>query len=427
MKILKSTFLIMAICASCYVQAQLPADVNHIIGYGQSLSLGSTDKVLINSSGLSYPNVIMFNNGLRYDTGETDQSMTSFVPLVEAVMSSYAESPSSGFADMFLKTMIAENGAYDENKSLLFRVPGQGGKSITALNKNGASPERYESLVRGIRRGHALATVQGKTFNVPCFTWTQGEQDVYDGMSLATYKNLLIGLRNDIDTDAKAVTSQTNNVKCIMYQTASHNRYFLTSLQAARAKNPYIAVAQYQLAIESNNDFYMATPLYPFDYNSDNVHLRAEYSRLMGAYYGYVAKKVLVDGVDWKPLHPTSYTVVGNQIKIKFYVPVKPLVIDTDWVREIDNYGFNIYRGSNEIGITNVAVSGEDELTITCSGALQLGDRLTYAINGENTGRFIGSRGNIRDSQGDNIQYQIECTTYHMHNWLPIYEETLQF
>lgn len=60
-------------------QIDFPADYNHIIGYGQSLSVGSVGRMYINSSGLPYSNTWMFNNGLRYQKGEVDSSMRSFV------------------------------------------------------------------------------------------------------------------------------------------------------------------------------------------------------------------------------------------------------------------------------------------------------------------------------------------------------------
>jgi hypothetical protein len=133
----------------------------------------------------------------------------------------------------------------------------------------------------------------------------------------------------------------------------------------------------------------------------------------------------VVDKEDWRPLYPVSHTVSGNEIVIKFHVPVKPLTIDTDWVKEIDNYGFNLYREDHELKINSVSIISEDELKIVCESVIQTGDKLTYAENGTVTGRFRGCRGNIRDNQGATVTYDIHCTTYYLHNWLPIYEVIL--
>ena len=84
-------------------QSKFPADYNHIIGYGQSLSVGSVGRIFTNSTGLPYNNTLMFNNGLRYTKGEADSSMSRFVPLVEH---GSGETTASGTADMLMKTMI---------------------------------------------------------------------------------------------------------------------------------------------------------------------------------------------------------------------------------------------------------------------------------------------------------------------------------
>lgn len=410
-------FLLLAL--PIYAQSTFPSDINLIIGYGQSLSLGSTDGLSINTKGLGYPNLWMFNTGLRLQKGEADSSLTHFVPLVEH---KNEETPISGMADMMMKSF---SDIRYTKKDYVFRTPGWGGKSVKLLRPNPVEPQYYTGFMRGVRQAKYIADQQKKSFNVPLFTWTQGEADIYDGMDSITYKQQLKSLYNEINEDVKHITKQTNDVKCILYQTASHNRYYHITNREDRKLNPAIAIAQYQMAKE-NKGFYLATPMYPFEYNLDNVHLCAEYSRLLGAYYGYIAKKVLEDQQEWKPIYPTKISIKGNKIVLKMHVPVKPLVIDTNWVQYIDNYGFNVYRTDSAIDIASVSLTGPDEVTILCTEKLQDGDRITYAINGENTGRFIGSRGNIRDSQGDKITYQIGSTVYHLHNWLPIFEEKIK-
>ena len=76
------------------VTAQISlADLNHIIGYGQSLSLGSVDTCVI-SKEQKY-NTIMFSKELRtLDYSVADFSSVTFVPLVEKVWlnhTNYAE------------------------------------------------------------------------------------------------------------------------------------------------------------------------------------------------------------------------------------------------------------------------------------------------------------------------------------------------
>lgn len=417
---MKPLFIIQIVCAIFVLTdsaaQNFPADINHIICYGQSLSLGSTDGIRINATGLGHPNTLMFNNGLRFRKGEDDNSMQRFVPLVEHEKE---ETPTSGMADMMMEQGFGKlNGM---TPSYVFRNPGWGGKSIRVLQKNQKEPDYYTSLLRGVRRGKVLSDSLGKSFNVPCFTWTQGEEDIFRMMDRKTYSLLLDSLYQQINTDVRQITGQHNDVACIMYQTASHNRYYLITKEEPKERNLQIAIAQYEKAI-GNNKFYMATPMYPFEYNVDNVHLTAVYARLLGAYYGLAAKKVLIDKEDWKPLHAQKISYKGRKIVLEMDVPVGPLVIDTNWVKAIDHYGFNIYRQQRTLRITKVNVNDNDQIIITCAEELQEGDRLTYAINGENTGRIIGSRGNIRDSQGDNITYTAGSIAFRLDNWLPIFE-----
>jgi len=418
-KLIFASLLIMPFQMS-YAQSNFPADYNHIIAYGQSLSVGSIGGMYINSTGLPYSNIWMFNNGLRYEKGEADSSMKSFVPLIEHTR---GETTASGTADMLMKSLIKDKNKVDYN--FVFRTPGAGGKSVKVLRRNTVQPFYYESAIRGVKRGKYIADQHGKTFNVPAFTWTQGEADISAGMGLEEYKTQFGEMYSEMNKDIKDITGQSNDVVSIMYQTASHNRYYLGSVKQGKFLNTNIAVAQYQMAL-ANNKVYMATPMYPFDFGPDNVHLYPENARLLGAYYGYVTKKVLVDKVDWKPVYPMSIHATGKVLKLKMHVPVKPLVIDTDWVQFVDNYGFNIYRDDKEIAIKAVKVTGADEITIWANEDLKDNDRITYAINGQNSGRFIGSRGNIRDSQGNTVTYDIGCTTYKLHNWLPIFEESIK-
>jgi hypothetical protein len=102
------------------------------------------------------------------------------------------------------------------------------------------------------------------------------------------------------------------------------------------------------------------------------------------------------------------------------------LVIDTKQVRFIDNYGFDLYHGSEKTEIQSVELISDDEVKFVCSKEVLVGDVLTYAINGLTTGALNGARGNLRDSRGELVTYTINCTTHKLHNWCPVFSETIK-
>jgi hypothetical protein len=93
-------------------------------------------------------------------------------------------------------------------------------------------------------------------------------------------------------------------------------------------------------------------------------------------------------------------------ITVKFLVPVPPLALDTTRVAMIGNYGFDFVDSGALATITNVALTGADEVTITLAATPSSGTkRLRYAQNqpipgciGPGIKSEGGARGNLRDS-----------------------------
>lgn len=87
-------------------------------------------------------------------------------------------------------------------------------------------------------------------------------------------------------------------------------------------------------------------------------------SRLYGEYVGYVMKKVLLDGADWKPVHPLTHKIrksgKGWTVEVAFYAPCPPLVLDTKTVDDPGNYGFSLVGAEGEdIAIKSVRLVGK--------------------------------------------------------------------
>lgn len=396
-----------------------PADIVHIVSYGQSLSLGSGSRPAI-STVQKFSN-LMFVAGVRFWDSETitdpTAAVASLVPLVEINRvtggSNGGETPVTGWSDMVMQRIQDNYGIkYDEQQfQLLGTAPGNGGAPYSALKK-GTFP--YSRLLGGVTAGLQRANELNKTYSAPMVAWTQGEND-YTTTDRALIKNNMLELVTDLNTDIKSITKQYDDVILCLYQPASNNNY-------GGAHYPNVALAYLEAALTIPK-VYMSTPMYIFSYNTDNVHLTAASSKWYGAYIGLVYEKVILKKEDHKPVYPKKIVSQNNIIEITFNVPSPPLVFDTTMVTNPGNFGFNVLRGATQITINSVTMTRTNTVKIVLAQNIISGDKLTYAINGTGTGTVNGTRGNLRDSQGDEITFDIEGISKPMHNWCPIFEK----
>lgn len=392
------------------------SEVTHILSYGQSLSVGVAGGSVVSTS-QKYNNK-MFIGGTMPQYSTVTNPLSDWTPLIEAHIDGTNgagdETPLSGASDRLIQTLIAQgtiSSSELDSTVILASAPGEGAQPIAALIK-GSTSGLYNRVLDQIRAGYSLAQSKGLSYNVPAIFWTQGETDISYGTTAEDYRARLQILYTDLNTDIKAVTKQSNDVAIIMYQVASHN------LRTPNNK-PDIALLQLDMGLNIQG-IYLATAMYHLEYlyGGTNVHLPSKSYRLMGEYYGYVLSQVM-QGIDWKPMYIRSITVQGKIIILDIFAPVYPIVIDTNTVSTIDNYGFSIKNASNSEIIQSVEIIRGNSIKIVCSES-PTGLILDYAINGTGAGNVIGARGNIRDSQGDSLKSEIQSTQYRMDNWLPI-------
>ncbi len=402
------------------------SDIYMIPCYGQSLS----------NNGAAGPSTFSSPVSIAYDTSLTNTNIQDM---------------NGGYAEMFL-SLSADRGGLPANFKMMTCLGGGGGKSVLQLSNPSTF---FTTLMNNIQEGKNTADTNGLSYNVPAFMWTQGEEDYRtDGVisnwgigdwNPLEYANKLSNLIDDIDAGVKSITGQTNDVKCIMYQTGSHNFY---------RRYPVIAHQQLQLALVDER-VTLAKTMYDVDYNTaDYVHAPSKTYRNMGNHYGVALYKTTVLNQRVLPLHVIDHIVDGNNIYLNCYVPFPPLVLDITLVQPLPdgNYGFQLYDVINEdagtsgtiniasVTITSVTLEDSNTIKIICSGS-PIGRRLTYAINGDywqniagtlvvstggegpngqaKSGRTYGSRGNVRDSS----PYENSVVDYlHLYNWMPIFE-----
>ncbi len=364
-----------------------PAGYNHILFYGQSLSVGAAAGAVL-STAQPYSNVT-FNGGPRAWDGSA-YDFNAFKPLVEDAVApapdggtNRAETPCSGAAN-YASSLLAQAGIAPAEHIILASTGGWGGATIASLSKPGT---RYSNLIAHVTGAQALDTDHA----VHALCWMQGENDIISETSFATYRAALAQLQADIEDDVQSETGQTHPVYCLTYQVS----------YGARAHSD-VALAQLDLAQKSDR-FSLVTPTYHLPHAGDNVHLTAVGYKWAGAYFGRAYAEI-VQGRKPRWLNPISATRRGTEIRVRFQVPSLPLVLDTTALAATTDHGFRVTDGGSPAAISSITTSGSD-VVITLSSAPSAAVVVRYALDYIGAGLTItnGGSGNLRDSTPDSI------------------------
>ena len=395
--------------------------LQHVVSYGQSLSLGWASSPVLTTS--QRHSALKFSGGVRpFDSG-TDPAViySSLVPLTETASGAAYETPMAGMLEMLYDSIEAENGYgyQDIDFRFLGSCAGKDGEPIANLVKGSSY---YTRFLQQIQYGKTRANAAGWEYRVKAFCWTQGEADYAN--SQATYLAALRQLRTDLQTDIQAQTGFNDPLLCIHYQTYSN--------ESNTAASP-ASLAQLQAHDEEPTKFALACPVYFM--NSVDVHLTNVTSAWMGAYYGLVYKRVVLEGGSWAPTKPVRvYSPAANTIDVTFNVPSGQLAWDYEYVSPQPNKGFSVVDGSNALQtISSVEIVGRRTVRITLSGAVPAGARVRYGVRAR-TGlaadniatvrRTFGSAcGNLRDTAGNVLKFRKLGLELPMHNWSVIFDK----
>lgn len=359
-------------------------DVNVTPIHGQSLSLAIVHAVPpIHTYKDTFG--LMFNDYV-YQVGATVATLQSINPLYERNQ----ESSAYGTATM-IRRLITELRQTELSHKCVYLTAGRDGGAIDTMVKG---TSYYNSLLAAMQRAAALSP--GKVVKFPAVYLIQGESDAYGtpGTPYQTYYDTVKQFRADLQSDAIAILGQQTPVKLIVYQVAVRQNVENTI---------NIQMAHLNLVIE-NEDFAMSTPMYILDYVADQIHINALNEYILGGYQGIAYKKCVVDKQRALPVYPKSIQKIATRkLLVRFNVPQPPLAFDNTIVSQIDNNGFKVLNAGGVNIITDTELYMDDGVILTCSEDLSTG-QVCYAYFPEivgTSGRQNGSRGNLRDSQGD--------------------------
>lgn len=398
------------------------SNINMVPIFGQSLSVGAAATPCITKQS-KYPAGIMFSTGML--AAQKDVSyFTEYVPLQErdggvtVDSAGTGETVASGCLEQVIELFQKENGvnAYShfwDSHKFLFVSCGVGSKTISELMS-----EYYEGLVNAIKGGLNVAVKKQYTFNVPAVIYIQGETDQKaEGTDYESYKNQLSEFATKINTSVKTLTGQKNDVKVILYQTCSQN--IVSTIKHPTYNNTAMDIPTAQMELVRDNDMFIAcNPAYILDHSGkEMIHLSAVGEKMMGAYCGISLHSVICKDEKKRGLTPNSFSIEGNNIKIKYNVPSPPLRFNTSFVKEVEYMGFSVIDSSDNNIINNVSVF-DDEVTIECTES-PIGCKLYYGFNGAEyrDGRKEGSRGNLCDNADKIYSAKIDDKEYALSNY----------
>jgi hypothetical protein len=371
--------------------------VNHVLCTGQSLSIGSKGTPAL-SLQQPYDNR-MFNTGVV--AGGT--GLSSLVPLVEATL----ETMSSGFANLTTKLareqVFPSQPAPQNSHDLLVSCHGKGGTAYSGLKK-GTVP--YQNGLAQVTAGITISASLKQSYVVRAVTVVHGETDGVN--KNAAYDKDLAQWQTDYEADVRALTKQKVPIPMLQSQISSWTKSGMaTSL---------IPGAQLQASIDHPGKVILVGPKYFLPY-SDGIHLTNEGYRQLGEHYAKVYRRLVLEGKTWEPLRPKNITRTGAVIRVVFFVPKPPLVLDTSHVSNPGHLGFEYKDDSaSPPKIQSVALDGADAVKVTLAAAPTGNKRtLSYAwtgVVGNNGGPTTGPRGNLRDSDATPSRIG-----YSLYNW----------
>ncbi|RJO34890.1 hypothetical protein D3X48_15475 [Acinetobacter baumannii] len=381
-------------------QKPLVKAVNHILFYGQSLSVGATATTILSSS-QPYFNV-------TFDTGpRKDSAANSVIPLIEQFNNpssdgydNRGETCCSGAANYASRAMMLENGIDPKDHVIFASTAGHGGYRIDQLEKG---TDWYNFFIEHVSEAKRL---NGEDYKVQVVCWVQGENDAVSSVqtSYEVYRQKLLKLQSDASADIKAFTGQTDEVKFITYQMS----------YAARTWEKQ-ALVQLHLCQQSDK-FLMATPMYHMPYAIDNIHLTNVGYKWLSAYFGRAYKQLVVDNRKPDFINPKVAQLIGDEIHINFDVPKAPLVLDTTTLALTTDHGFKVLVNGSKATISNITAQ-EDKVILKISEPPTGEVKVRYALDYLGTGINLtgGASGNLRDSTTDSVVIaDIEKPLYHV-------------
>ncbi len=369
-------------------------NLKHIVGYGQSLGLGTDPDGASVITTAPVTGHYMFNGGIRpiYDrVGETNVNTTIYPGQISSLVT--LQSAASAVDPAVMAETFYPGAALRMTSRGIYSVTARGAFTAAALSRTAAN--HFANTVTAVTAAKDLCDAAGYGYEVGLVDFKQGEADAAAGISKASWKSTVSTLRQDLENHFDlAALGSVGTLKMLLDQQA---------MSASTGTWADIAVAAIELH-RAGGGFYCAGPTYGYQFTAINdVHMTSLTYRNYGEKRGLIFQKLL-DGEGWDPLHIVGVSRSGADIDVTVKVPVPPMVVDTTLIAAVANKGFT-YSASGGVSSATIVDDGTGDGfgVIRVVAATAAGGTLGVAYNNYDTSGFIGavsgSRTNIRDSE----------------------------
>lgn len=288
---------------------------------------------------------------------------------------------------------------------LTFMEPGRGtifdgwGVGSTAYSGLAQGTGPYNNGITGVTQARTgvQAARPAEAFLPGALLWVHGETDEVANVTAATYRGFMESLQANWQADVRAAVGGTNVIPVAMTQHACHSRL-------VRAHGARVPAGQEDAARANPNTILLSHPTYHIPYNATDIHYTNAGHLRNGEYFGKVVREALILGRGWTPLRPSTIVATNNTVVLTFEGgDGSALVFDTTNMRAKPNMGFEYSDGQADVpAITNVALTGARQVTLTLSRNAAADGRVRYAytcVAGVDAGptSLGGLGGNLRD------------------------------
>ena len=368
---------------------------NHLISYGQSLSIGGSSLYVADAEVDGCSVLGSINTPSNY-LGKLVLSANNQHPIVSATNSLATLAHKHGRPGA--KFIASSYGVGSQTIAQLMSPARQAQiKTERGFDYDITTQGKWAVFTSGVDYAAALATATGETICCPAIVYLQGEADYnadtdsrhgYScGGDKALYKKYMGWLKNDMQSYVMTAYGQTKKPVFYIYQCSG---VFVANYTMS------INMAQIEFAAE--NDDVVLLPCPYFTPNYGDGHLSTNGYRWFGEYIGkYIFEESCLRA---RPpvLQAADVTYDANHVYIDTMGGILPLVIDTYTVEEATQYGFKLLAGEvskTNLPITDVTIEGARIILTTSSDIISYDwVEVTYA----GVAMSPQGSGNIRDS-----------------------------
>jgi hypothetical protein len=266
-------------------------DVNHIIGFGQSLMAGINSMPLQTVSAIL--NAYRFNGGVRAQdgSGTSAENHASLLPYIETTHDTGDgvgyETPVGGAITAIFDRLSAEAEGYASGDiKILGSVPAQGSKTIAQLRQN---PGPYmQRIIDDMTYGKDRANELGLTYSPHAMIYMGNESDQSAGTTEEAYLDSFDKMIAAVNGFASDVTGNTESLPWFIYQFNSWKN------RTPNTDYPTIPLALLKLA-RTRDDVRLVQPMYMYDYY-DTAHLLGFDSYICGYRFGLAIEQEMLSG-----------------------------------------------------------------------------------------------------------------------------------